>query len=58
MLLHTSIYVQLKNTGNYFLRIAVKFFFNVYLFLEDRQSISGEGAKREGDTESEADSRL
>ena len=31
-------------------------FFNVYLFL--RESVSREGAEREGDTESEAVSRL
>ena len=29
-----------------------------YLFLRQRQSMSGEGAEREGDTESEAGSRL
>ena len=35
-------------------------FFNVYLFLGDRerQSMSMGGAEREGDTESEAGSRL
>ena len=35
-------------------------FFNVYLFLRERerQSSSGGGAEREGDTESEAGSRL
>ena len=33
-------------------------FFNVYLFLTERQSISGGGAEREGDTESKAGSRL
>ena len=35
-------------------------FFNVYSFLRDRerQSMSGEGAEREGDAESEAGSRL
>ena len=32
--------------------------FNVYLFLRERQSMSGGGAKRQGDTESEAGSRL
>ena len=32
--------------------------FNVYLFLRERQSVSGGGAEREGDTESEAGSRL
>ena len=34
--------------------------FNIYLFLRetDRQSISRGGAEREGDTESEAGSRL
>ena len=36
------------------------FFFNVYLFIWDRerQSMNGGGAEREGDTESEAGSRL
>ena len=34
------------------------FFFNVYLFLGQRQSMNGGGAEREGDTESEAGSRL
>ena len=36
------------------------FFFNVYSFLRDRerQSMSREEAEREGDTESEAGSRL
>ena len=36
------------------------FFLNVYSFLTDRerQSMSGGGAEREGDTESEAGSRL
>ena len=34
-----------------------KNFFNVY-FLRERQSVSEEGAEREGDTESEAGSRL
>ena len=37
-----------------------KNFINVYLFLreQERQSLSGEGAEREGDTESEAESWL
>ena len=37
-----------------------KFFFNVYLFLRQRvrQSVKGGGPEREGDTESEAGSRL
>ena len=36
------------------------FFFNVYLFLgqRERQSMNGGGAEREGDTESETGSRL
>ena len=34
------------------------FFFNVYLFLGQRQSMNGGGSEREGDTESEAGSRL
>ena len=33
-------------------------FFNVYLFLREKQSMNGGGAEREGDTESEAVSRL
>ena len=33
-------------------------FFHVYLFLRDRESMSGEGAEREGYTESEADFEL
>ena len=35
-----------------------KFFFNVYLFLRERQSVSGRGAEREGDTVGEAGSRV
>ena len=34
------------------------FFFNVYSFFKDRESTSRGGAEREGDTESEAGSRL
>ena len=36
------------------------FFFNVYSFLRDgeKQSMNGGGAEREGDTESQAGSRL
>ena len=43
-----------------FIFILFFIFFNVYSFLRDRerQSMSGEGAEREGDTESEAGSRL
>ena len=44
-----------------FIKIPVTFkkiFFNVYLFLRERQSRSGGGAEREGDTESEAGYRL
>ena len=33
------------------------FFLNLYLFLRDRQSTSGGGTERDGDTESEAGSR-
>ena len=42
-----------------FIQIFLKFF-NVYLFLRDkeRQSMSREGAEREGDIESEVGSRL
>ena len=38
----------------------ILFFFNVHLFLteRERQSMSGGGAEREGNTESEAGSRL
>ena len=35
-----------------------KFFFNVYVWDRGRQSMSGGGAEREGDTESETASRL
>ena len=35
-----------------------KIFFNVYLFLRQRQSMNRGGAEREGDTESETGSRL
>ena len=40
--------------------IEFSFFFNVYLFLRDKESMNGGGAEREreGDTESEAGSRL
>ena len=38
-------------------KIIVAFFFNVYLFLRERESMSSRGAEREGDTESEAGSR-
>ena len=34
------------------------FFLNVHLFLRERQSVNGEVAEREGDTQSEARSRL
>ena len=34
------------------------FFFNVYFCVRERQSMNGGGAEREGDTESEAGSRL
>ena len=33
-------------------------FFNIYLLLRQRQSMTGGGSKREGDTESETGSRL
>ena len=36
----------------------IDFFFNIYLFLRQRESMNGGGAEREGDTESEAGSRL
>ena len=34
------------------------FFFNVYFWDRERQSMNGRGAEREGDTESETGSRL
>ena len=34
------------------------FFFNIYYFERERQSVSGGGADSKGDTESEAGSRL
>ena len=34
------------------------FFFNIYLFLRQRESMNRGGAEREGDTESETGSRL
>ena len=40
----------------FFLFLSLKFF-NVYLFLRERQSASSGGVEREGDTESEAGSR-
>ena len=47
---------------NLLTRSTVFFFFNlffkIYLFLRQRQSTSRGGAEREGDTESEAGSRL
>ena len=33
-------------------------FFHVYLFLREKQSVNGEGAETEGDTESKVGSRL
>ena len=49
---HTAIF--------YLFLFFIKIFFNIYLFLRDRerQSMSRGGAEREGDTESEAGSRL
>ena len=35
-----------------------KIFFNIYSFLRERQRVSRAGEEREGDTESEAGSRL
>ena len=52
------------NYKNRFLFFYLKFFFNIYLFLtqrereSERQSMSREGAEREGDTESKAGFRL
>ena len=41
-----------------FLHDIYLFFFNVYLFFRQRQSMNGGGSEREGDTESETGSRL
>ena len=38
--------------------IIFKKFLNVYLLLRETESMRGRGAEREGDTESEAGSRL
>ena len=38
--------------------MALKIFFSVYLFLRERKNMSRGGGEREGDTESEAGSRL
>ena len=46
------------NIHNSMWYITLIIFVNVYLFLGERQSVSGGGAEREGDTESEAGSRL
>ena len=43
--------------GSFFKKLLF-LFFNVYLFLRERQSTSRGGAEREGDTESEAGSSL
>ena len=44
------------NQGSHFLKF---FFFNVYLFLGQREtSMNGGGTEREGDTESDTGSRL
>ena len=50
------IFIGFPSTYSFFFN----FFLNIYLFLRDRkrQSASREGAEREGDTESKADSRL
>ena len=57
-----TFFESIASLGNLFLKILAKemhsFFLNVYLFLTERQSMSGRGAEREGDTESEAGSRL
>ena len=45
-------------TFHFFSFCLKKFFFNVYLFLRQRHSMSMGGAEREGDPESEAGSRL
>ena len=39
-------------------KLKKNYFLNAYLFLRERQSESRGGAEREGDTESEAGSRL
>ena len=49
-----------EKRGKQTMRLFLKNFLNVYSFLRERerQSVSGEGAEREGYTESEAGSRL
>ena len=51
-----------KDPKNFYLLFLLAFDLNVYLFLRERkrekQSVSGGGAEREGDTESKAGSRL
>ena len=42
----------------YFIIFLLLIFLNVYLFLRETQSMSGGRAESEGDTESEAGSRL
>ena len=46
---------EMKGSNLFFF---IKFFCNVYLFLRERQSVSGGVAEREGETESKAGSRL
>ena len=52
----SSIYVVANGMISFFLK--KNFFFNVYLFLRQKQSMNGGGSEREGDTESETGSRL
>ena len=45
-------------SSSFYLFIFLNFFFNVYFWDRERQSMNGGGAEREGDTESETGSRL
>ena len=58
LLLCLAHYVSLKNIYYVLPFTEKKIFFNVCLFLRERQSVSRGGAEREEDTESEAGSRL
>ena len=49
--------INMKNISRANILVALKIFFQ-HLFIFERQSVSGEGAERGGDTESEAGSRL
>ena len=51
-------YLQVLSPSLWFVVFLFNFFFSVYLFLGERQSVIGGGAEREVDTESEAGSRF